>query len=106
MFIDRHRIADIDPAVRRQLQFEAEHALRDQTGTLPLGHWVQDGTIYCIIEAPDADAVCRHHRQRAVACDDLHELSGTSAKRPLSGEDRAVIMAAIRHLWPVAVASA
>jgi uncharacterized protein DUF4242 len=103
MFIDRHRIADIDPAVRHQLQLEAEHGIRDVSGSMPIGHWVEDGTIYCLIDAPDEDACCQHHRDRGLSCDELHRLDGISLSRPLSGRDRLAIMAAIKHLWHVPV---
>jgi hypothetical protein len=90
---------DVAPAVRHQLQLEAAHGIRDVSGTLPLGHWLEDGTIYCLLEAPDEEAVCRHHRGRGITCNDMHPLPGLSATRPLTGRDRLAIMAAIQHLW-------
>jgi hypothetical protein len=106
IFIDRHDVFYIETAVRRQLQFEAQHGIRDASGTLPLGHWVEDGSIYCLLEAPDEDAVCRHHRARGVRCDELHALVGVNGSRPLSGSDRAVIKAAIERFWHAPAAPA
>lgn len=99
-FIDRHHVEAIDPAVRRQLQFEALHGIREASGTLPLGHWVEDGIIYCLIEAADEDAVRRHHRARGVSCDDLQPVPGLTGERPLSGDDRLLVVGEIRRSWP------
>jgi Protein of unknown function (DUF4242) len=99
IFIDRHRIEEIDPAARRQLQMEADRSIRDVSGTLPLGHWVEDGAIFCLLEAPDEDSICQHHRDRGVPCEDPHALSGITGVRPLSGTDRLRIAAAIRRIW-------
>lgn len=34
-----------------------------------------DGKVYCLLEAPDADAVRRHHAALDVPCGDVHEVS-------------------------------
>ena len=91
--------------VRQQLQFETEHGIRDVSGTLPLGHWVEDGTIYCVLEAPDEDACRQHHHTRGLQSDDLHRLEDIKPTRPISGSDRVAIMAAIRNLWPTPVST-
>jgi hypothetical protein len=33
-----------------------------------------DGKVYCLLEAPDADAVRRHHEALGVPCGDVHEV--------------------------------
>jgi hypothetical protein len=35
-----------------------------------------DGNVYCLLEAPDADAVRSHHAALGVPCGDVHEVSG------------------------------
>ena len=35
-----------------------------------------DGKVYCLLEAPDADAVRRHHAALGVPCGDVHEVAG------------------------------
>ncbi|MFN2451039.1 MAG: nickel-binding protein [Candidatus Dormibacteria bacterium] len=35
-----------------------------------------DGQVYCLLEAPDADAVRKHHEALHVPCGDVHEVSG------------------------------
>jgi hypothetical protein len=34
-----------------------------------------DGKVYCLLEAPDADAVRSHHEALGVPCGDVHEVS-------------------------------
>jgi hypothetical protein len=99
IFIDRHRVTDIDPAVRYQMQIEAQQRIRDASGATPLSHWIEDGTIYCVLHATDEQAVCSHHRERGLDCDDMHEMRGMSGKVPLTDMDRRVIVDTIKHLW-------
>ncbi|GAC1573374.1 MAG: hypothetical protein NVS3B18_06710 [Candidatus Dormibacteria bacterium] len=35
-----------------------------------------DGTVYCLLDAPDAQAVRDHHAALGVDCGDVHEVSG------------------------------
>ena len=35
-----------------------------------------DGKVYCLLEAPDADAVRAHHDTVGVSCGDVHQISG------------------------------
>ena len=35
-----------------------------------------DGKVYCLLEAPDAEAVRKHHEALGVPCGDVHEVSG------------------------------
>jgi Protein of unknown function (DUF4242) len=34
-----------------------------------------DGKVYCLLEAPDADAVRKHHEALGVPCGDVHQVS-------------------------------
>ena len=34
------------------------------------------GQVYCLLDAPDADAVRAHHAALGVPCGDVHEVSG------------------------------
>jgi hypothetical protein len=66
---------------------------------LPLGHWLEDGVIICVLDAPDAEAVCRHHAAHALACDDLHAIDGLALTRPLTDHDEAILRAEIVRIW-------
>ena len=35
-----------------------------------------DGKVYCLLDAPDADAVRAHHAAIGVPCGEVHEVSG------------------------------
>jgi hypothetical protein len=35
-----------------------------------------EGNVYCLLEAPDAEAVRKHHAALGVPCGDVHEVSG------------------------------
>ena len=35
-----------------------------------------DGKVYCLLEAPDAEAVRKHHESLGVPCGDVHEVAG------------------------------
>jgi len=35
-----------------------------------------EGKVYCLLEAPDAEAVRKHHEALGVPCGDVHEVSG------------------------------
>jgi hypothetical protein len=61
----------------------------DEHGAQPLGHWLTDGVIYCVLRAPSREAVCRHHAERGLPCDDVHRIAG------LGG-----VAHAIAELWP------
>jgi hypothetical protein len=99
MFMDRHPLREIDRAVQLRMYREAKARTRDASGTVPLRYWVDDGTIYCIVDAPNDDAVCAHHRERNLACDDLHVLTGLSVNDILSGTDHPVVADAIDRFW-------
>jgi hypothetical protein len=35
-----------------------------------------DGKVYCLLEAPDAEAVRKHHEALGVPCGEVHQVSG------------------------------
>jgi Protein of unknown function (DUF4242) len=35
-----------------------------------------EGKVYCLLEAPDADAVRHHHAALGVPCGDVHQVTG------------------------------
>ena len=98
-FIDRHPLVDVPSAVRQQMHLEAVHGLVDPSGTVPLSYWIEDGYIYCVVRAPDEQAVCKHHAERGLACDELHSLPGLQGSRPLSGDDNRTVRTRIAQLW-------
>ncbi len=101
-FIDRHdprHLTAIPSAVRRQMHRERRNHVMDPNGVRAIGHWVEDGAIYCILDAPDADAACQHHADRGLPCDDLQVVIGLEERAPTSDNYQARVRAAIRWLW-------
>jgi hypothetical protein len=100
-FIDRHGPVEAIPAAARdQLVLEALHQVIDSHGAKPVTHWLEDGVIYCVIEAADIESMCRHHTRRGLRCDDVHLISGLRVQQPLSDADRTAIRTAIDETWP------
>jgi Protein of unknown function (DUF4242) len=102
-FLDRHAVAEVEAAVRHQMHLEAVEGIRDTSGTLPLGHWIEEGAMYCLLDAPNQQAVCEHHVARGVRCENLHEIAGLTGGHPLTGIDKAIVLAEIARLWHPAV---
>ena len=88
-FIDRHPFAAVPRPVRRQMFLEAARGLVDEHGARPLGHWITNGVIYCVVRAPSQEVFCRHHAERGLPCDDVHRIADL---------DR--VTHAIAELWP------
>jgi hypothetical protein len=76
------------------------HGVIDASGARAVGHWIDDGVIYCILNAPSLEAVCRHHQERGLACDDVHVMQDLHELRATSREDKALVRAAIDRFWP------
>jgi hypothetical protein len=99
-YIDCHPLAAIPSAVHHQLHSEALRGIVDQHGAQPLAHWVTDGVIYCIMQAPDQEAFCRHHADHGLPCDELHPITGLRGSHPLSADETQLVRAALADLWP------
>ena len=63
---------------------------------------MEDDSIYCVLEAPDGEAVVRHHADHSLECADLHEIPGLHGSRPVPIEDDQAVRAAIAHYWHTA----
>jgi Protein of unknown function (DUF4242) len=98
-FIDRHRAATVSREVRRQLTHEARAHERDVHGVRPIGHWLEDGWLYCVLEAPSVAAVRQHHDAHGLASDTARELDGVDGGRPIAAEDNQRVRAAINTYW-------
>ena len=90
-FIDRHRFAAVPSAVRQQMHLEVVQGLVDEHGAQPLGHWLTDGVIYCVLRAPSQEAFCRHHADHGLPCEDIHQIAGA---------DMDIVRTVVAELWP------
>jgi hypothetical protein len=98
-FVDRHPVTLVPSALRQRLYLEARQHVLDPHGVQPVGCWIEDGAIYCIVVASTDQAVCQHHADRGLACDELHELRQLDGRAPTDDEDLAKVRAVIRQLW-------
>ena len=105
-YIDCHPLAAIPSAVQQQMQRESLRGGVDEHGAQPLAHWVTDGVIYCIVQAPNPDAFCEHHAERGLPCDNVHPIDGLRGSHPLVAEDAQIVQGVLAALWPTGCAAA
>ena len=74
-FMDFHDDLKLPQAAIDQIAADTKAAKSDQFGVrqLELYHNA-DGKVYCLLEAPDAEAVRRHHHALGVGCGEVHEV--------------------------------
>jgi hypothetical protein len=100
IYIDRHPLAAIPSALQQQMHQEAMRSSVDQHGVQPLGHWVTDRVIYCVLRASSEEAVRRYHAERGLSCDELRPVTGLRDSPPL-GPKEAQIVRAVLNRWPI-----
>ena len=76
-FMDYHDDLKLPDAAVQQITEEAKAGKSDEFGVrqVELFH-NPDGKVYCLLEAPDEDAVRKHHAALGVPCGDVHPVSG------------------------------
>jgi hypothetical protein len=76
-FMDYHDDLKLPDEAIQQITQETKDGKADQFGVrqVELFH-NPEGNVYCLLEAPDADAVRSHHAALGVPCGDVHEVSG------------------------------
>jgi hypothetical protein len=102
MFLDRHAVDDVNPVVLYLVHLEADSGWRDGSGTKPIGQWLADGAIHCLLEAPDVEALHRHHNARDLGCGEVYPVVGLSGELPLTTSDLAIVRSEIARIWYVA----
>ena len=73
-FTDSHPAASVPRYVLLAMVSEDRGRLTDEHGVRSLGHWAGDGSVHCVLQAPDAEAVRRYHADRQLRCEDLRLL--------------------------------
>ena len=76
-FMDFHDDLKLPDEAVAQITQDAKDRKADQFGVrqVELFH-NSDGKVYCLLDAPDADAVRSHHAALGVPCGEVHEVSG------------------------------
>ena len=74
-FMDFHDDLKLPAEAIEQITQETKDGKTDQFGVrqVELFHNA-DGKVYCLLDAPDADAVRHHHAALGVPCGDVHEV--------------------------------
>jgi hypothetical protein len=74
-YIDTHAMGSVDPSDLKELQ----KAPVDQFGVTH--HDIlfnkAENRIYCVLNAPNAEAVRKHHAHFGITCDWVHEVDST-----------------------------
>lgn len=74
-FMDFHPDLKLPPEAIEQLRDGTKAGAYDDFGVRQLELYHNDeGQVYCLLEAPDAEAVRRHHAALGVPCGDVHEV--------------------------------
>ena len=76
-FMDFHPDLKLPQEAVDQIAADTKAAKADQFGVrqVELFH-NEHGQVYCLLEAPDAEAVRKHHEALGVPCGDVHEVNG------------------------------
>lgn len=75
-FMDFHEDLKLPADAIVQITQDTEEGKADEFGVRQLELYHNpDGKVYCLLEAPDADAVRRHHEALGVPCGQVHEVT-------------------------------
>jgi hypothetical protein len=74
-YIDTHPMGKIDAATLKKLQ----SAPKDQFGVThhDILYNEAEDRVYCVLDAPSADAVEKHHEHAGLKCEWVHEVKST-----------------------------
>ena len=78
-FMDLHDDLKLPPEAIEEIAQGSREGAADQFGV----HQVElyhnaDGKVYCLLDAPDEEAVRQHHEAIGVSCGDVHRVDGIS----------------------------
>ncbi len=78
-YMDFHQDLKLPADAIEQIAEDTRNARADQFGVrqVELYHNA-DGQVYCLLEAPDAEAVRKHHAALGVDCGAVHPVEGVS----------------------------
>ncbi len=74
-YIDTHELGAVAPSDLQELQ----NAPPDEFGMThhDILFNTAENRVYCVLNAPDAEAVRKHHAQFGIQCDWIHEVNST-----------------------------
>lgn len=74
-FMDYHEHLQLPAEAIEQITIDTKNTKADAFGVRQVELFHNPyGQVYCLLEAPDADAVRKHHEALGVPCGDVHEV--------------------------------
>jgi Protein of unknown function (DUF4242) len=74
-FMDYHDDLKLPQAAIDQIAQDTRDGATDEFGVRQVELYHNpDGKVYCLLEAPDEDAVRKHHAALSVPCGDVHQV--------------------------------
>ncbi len=74
-FMDFHPDLKLPAEALDQLRVDAQAHVHDEFGVRQVELYHNpEGHVYCLLDAPDAEAVRRHHAALGVPCGDVHQV--------------------------------
>jgi hypothetical protein len=101
IFVDQHLAEGIPVEVFGGMIEEAEQRHVDAHGVRVLGHWMGGQHVYCLLQAPDADAARQHHTRLGLPCDEFRQMEGLDGL-PSGGRRDQLVRAGVATFWPSA----
>jgi hypothetical protein len=82
-FMDFHQDLKLPAEAIAQIAADARHARADQFGVRQIELYHNgDGTVYCLLDGPDEEAIRRHHAALEVPCGDVHRVDSLALLAP------------------------
>jgi Protein of unknown function (DUF4242) len=76
-FMDFHDDLKLPAEAISSITHDTKEGVYDQFGVRQLELFYNpEGQVYCLLEAPDEDAVRHHHEALGVPCGDVHQVNG------------------------------
>jgi hypothetical protein len=76
-FMDYHDDLKLPEEAIDQITNDTKEGRADQFGVRQIELYHNpDGKVYCLLDAPDIEAVRNHHEALGVPCGDVHEVKG------------------------------
>jgi hypothetical protein len=75
-FMDFHQDLKLPAEAIAQIASDTRNARADQFGVRQIElYYNADGKVYCLLEAPDEQAIRAHHAALGVPCGDIHQIT-------------------------------
>jgi hypothetical protein len=100
IYFDLHEPGDVPLAAISQGVDDAGSGAEDQHHVRQLDYYCAvEGSIYCVLEAPDENEVRARHAERGIPCAEVRTITSVDWKVPLSAEARRELDQAIQRDW-------